>query len=191
MQSFTDSVEDESTEQGFQFVFKCQICGSSYQSPFTASEAAREKAIFNKVSQFGGMFSNKASVAGAFGGQAYRTPEWNKEHDAALKKATTEAESHFHQCPQCHKYVCDNDWKSDASLCSVDAAAKASASAAAPPPAAEKPPQDAVCPKCGQPSGGGKFCNNCGAPLGPQKCAACGTENGPGAKFCGGCGAKL
>jgi len=186
MQSFTSDVEDKSTEQGFQFVFKCQICGSSYESPFMASTAAREKEIFNKVSQFGGMFTNKASLAGAFGGQAYHTPEWNKEHDAALKKATTEAESRFHQCPQCHRYVCDSDWKADASLCSVDAAAKSAV--VAPPPEAASP---AVCPKCGQPSGGGKFCNNCGAPLGPQKCAACGAENGPGAKFCGGCGAKL
>ncbi len=179
-------MEDKSSEQGFQFIFKCQICGASFEPPFTASAAAREKAVFNKVSQFGGMVSNKASLAGAFGGQAYQTPEWTKEHDAALSKATTEAKTHFHQCSKCQKYVCDNDWKSDVSLCSQDAAGAKAASAPVGAAAAE-----AVCPKCGQPSGGGKFCNNCGAPLGPAKCAACGTENAPGAKFCGGCGAKL
>jgi hypothetical protein len=186
MQSFNNNFEDKSTEQGFQFIFKCGICGSPYESAFVASEEAREKAVFNKVAQFGGMFSNKASLAGAMGGQAYQTPQWTKEHDAALQKANAQAISHFHQCPKCHKYVCDNDWKADVSLCSVDAAeAKA---AAAPAPQATSP---AICPKCGQPSGGGKFCNNCGAPLGPVKCAVCGTENSPGAKFCSGCGAKL
>jgi len=186
MQSFGSNFEDKSTEQGFQFVFKCQICGTGYQSAFVASEEAREKAVFNKVSQFGGMFSNKASLAGAFGGQAYQTPQWNKEHDAALKKASDDAVNHFHQCPKCHKYVCENDWKADVSLCSIDAGA-----AKAPPPPQAQAAVPATCPKCGQPSGGGKFCNNCGAPLGPVKCAACGTENSPAAKFCGGCGAKL
>ncbi len=179
-------MEDKSTEQGFQFIFKCEICGASYESAFVASQAAREKAIFNDVSRFGGMFTNKASLASALGGQAYQTPEWNKERGAALQKATAEAMTHFHQCPKCHKYVCDNDWRSDVSLCSIDAAEVK--------PAASPQSQwavPAVCPKCGQPTGGGKFCNNCGAPLGPVKCAACGVENAPGAKFCSGCGAKL
>jgi hypothetical protein len=184
MQSFTSNFEDKSTEQGFQFIFKCEICGNGYESAFTASKDAKEKAAFNKIAQFGGMFSNKASLAGAMGGQAYQTPEWNNERAAALKKASDEAMTHFHQCPKCHKYVCDNDWDKDVSLCSTDAAeAKASA--------APKETAPAICPKCGQPSGSGKFCNNCGAPLGPSKCAACGTENAPGAKFCSGCGAKL
>jgi len=186
MQAFTSNFEDKSTEQGFQFIFKCGICGNGYESAFVASEEAREKAVFNKVAQFGGMFSNKASLANAFGGQAYQTPQWNKERDAALKKASDEAMNHFHQCPKCHKYVCDNDWKADVSLCSVDAA---EAQTRASPQAQGATP--AICPKCGQASGGGKFCNNCGAPLGPSKCAVCGAENAPGAKFCGGCGAKL
>lgn len=184
MQSFGANMEDKSTEQGFQFVFKCAICGSDYESTFVPSEAAREKAVFNDVARFGTMFTNKASIAGALGGQAYHTPAWNKEHDAALQKAIADASSHFHQCPKCHRYVCDNDWKGDVSLCSLDAAGVKPAA-----PAANAIPS--ICPKCGQPTGGGKFCNNCGAPLGPQRCAACGAENPAGAKFCGGCGAKL
>jgi hypothetical protein len=186
MQAFTTNIEDKSTEQGFQFIFKCEICGNGYESKFVPSEEARKKEVFNKVSQFGGMFSSHASLAGAMGGQAYQTPQWNKERDGALQKASTEAMTHFHQCPKCHKYVCDSDWDKDASLCVTDATeAKATATEQA------KAAADAVCPKCGKPSGGGKFCNNCGAPLGEVKCAACGAENQPGAKFCGGCGAKL
>ncbi|MDA4118359.1 MAG: zinc ribbon domain-containing protein [Thaumarchaeota archaeon] len=185
MESLPTNVEDKSTEQGFQFIFKCQICGTGYESDFVASEAAKEKAAFNKVAQFGSMFSNKAYLANALGGQAYQTPQWDKEREAALQKATTEAMTHLHQCPKCHKYVCDNDWKADVSLCTIDAAQ------AHPIASQGNQASPAICPKCGQPSGGGKFCNNCGAPLGPSKCAACGTENPAGAKFCSGCGAKL
>jgi double zinc ribbon protein len=186
MEAAVPNVEDKSTEQGFQFVFKCEICGTTFESAFVASEAAREKAVMNDISKFGGMFSNKAYMAGAFGGQAYKTPAWNKEHDAALNNATTEAMKQLHQCPKCHRYVCDNDWKSDVSLCVVDAGQVKPA-----PVAQSQFEVPTICPKCGQPTGGGKFCNNCGAPLGPVKCPSCGTENAPGAKFCSGCGAKL
>jgi hypothetical protein len=186
--SLATNAEDKSTEQGFQFVFRCQICGAAYESKFVASREAQEKAVFNDIQKFGGMFSRDASLAGALGGQAAHTPAWNNEHDAALKNATAEAMAKFHQCPKCHRFVCDNDWKSDVSLCSADAAQTKSA---AMPQQTQTPTTQATCPKCGQPSGGAKFCNNCGAPLGPVKCAACGTENPPGAKFCGGCGGKL
>ncbi len=186
MQSLGSNVEDKSTEQGFQFIFKCEACGKGFESAFVASQEARKKAVFNDVSRFGSMFSSRASLAGALGGQAYQTPEWTKEHDAALKKATAESAAHLHQCPKCSKYVCDNDWKADVSLCSTDAAALAEPKAVTGAQAGA-----GICPQCGQQSGGGKFCNNCGAPLGPSKCSACGAENSPGAKFCGGCGAKL
>ena len=180
--------EDKSTEQGFQFVFRCQICGAAYESQFIASRAAEEKAVFNDIQRFGGMFSRDASLAGALGGQAAHTPAWNSEHDAALKAATADAMTKLHQCPKCNRFVCDNDWKSDLSLCSVDAA---QTKTAAVPQQVQTSTAPAICPKCGKPSGGGKFCNNCGAPLGPVKCAACGAENAPGAKFCGNCGANL
>jgi hypothetical protein len=186
MQAIPNNVEDKSNEQGFQFIFKCETCGAGFESQFVPSKSSKEKQAFNKISQFGGMFSSHAYMAGAMGGQAYQTPEWNKEREAALKKATDESMTKLHQCPKCHKFVCDNDWSKDASMCSVDAAQLQATSAQK-----TQPEAPAICPKCGQPSGAGKFCNNCGAPLGPSKCAACGTENSPGAKFCGGCGAKL
>jgi len=48
-----------------------------------------------------------------------------------------------------------------------------------------------ICPACGKPAGNGKFCINCGAPLGMIKCPKCGAENPPGTSFCGNCGTKL
>ena len=48
-----------------------------------------------------------------------------------------------------------------------------------------------LCPQCGKPSGEGKFCNNCGAPLAMLKCERCGTKSPVGTRFCGECGNRL
>ena len=207
MQSFTRNYEDRSTEEGFQFVFKCDVCGDGYESSFVGSNSAKKKAFFNKVSSFGSMVNRNAVFAGALGGQAYQTPEWNKEREEVFLKASNEAMSHFHRCPRCHKYVCDSDWNDEASLCSEDApmmaqeagAAKAQAMKEQVWAAAKTQTQfsgevsysQTVCPSCGKTSGSGKFCNNCGAPLGMRKCSNCGTDNNPGVNFCGSCGTKL
>jgi hypothetical protein len=210
LQSFTRNYEDKSTEEGFQFVFKCDICGDGYESAFVASNASKKKGFFNKVSQFGGMVSNKAYLAGALGGQAYQTPEWNKERETAFQQASNEAMTHFHRCPRCHKYVCDQDWNEEAGgICTDDApkmaselsAAKAQASSGQVwawkeqqsqiPYTGDMSARQTVCPNCGKTSGSGKFCNNCGAPLGMKKCPSCGTENNPSVNFCGNCGTKL
>lgn len=47
------------------------------------------------------------------------------------------------------------------------------------------------CPRCkiGVPAGG-RFCNECGAPL-PLICSSCGGENPPAANFCSACGSRL
>jgi len=207
LQSFTKNYEDKSTENGFQFLFKCDVCGDGYESTFIGSNAAKKKNFFNKVSQFGGMVNSNASFAGALGGQAYQTPEWNKEREAAFQQASNEAMSHFHRCPRCHKYVCDADWNDESGLCTDDAPMVASEVNAAKAQTAKdqiwdqaksKPmytgdlsTQQTVCPNCGKVSGGGKFCNNCGSPLGMKKCSSCGTENNPSVNFCGNCGTKL
>jgi predicted amidophosphoribosyltransferase len=48
-----------------------------------------------------------------------------------------------------------------------------------------------ICPACGKPAGSGKFCNNCGTPLGMKICQKCGAKNPPKTNFCGECGTKL
>ncbi|MHB8567760.1 MAG: zinc ribbon domain-containing protein [Nitrososphaerales archaeon] len=207
LQSFTRNYEDKSNENGFQFIFKCDVCGDGYESGFIGSKAAKKKSFFNKVSQFGGAVSNNAYLAGALGGQAYQTPEWNKERETAFQQASNEGMSHFQRCPRCHKYVCDADWNDGSGLCSNDAPMVASEVNAASAQTAKdqiweqaktKPmysgdlsAQQTVCPSCGKVSGGGKFCNNCGTQLGMKKCAGCGTENPPTVNFCGSCGSKL
>jgi hypothetical protein len=208
LQSFTRNFEDKSTEQGFQFVFKCDVCGDGYESTFIGSKASQRRGLFNKVSTFGSMVNYRAGMAGAMGGQAYKTPEWEKEREAAFQQASNDAMAHFHRCPRCHKYVCDSDWNEEAGgLCTDDApkvaseigAAKAQVTKdqvweqakTAAPYAGGLETRQTVCPSCGKTTGAGRFCNNCGAPLGMRKCAQCGTENNPGVSFCGNCGTKL
>lgn len=62
----------------------------------------------------------------------------------------------------------------------------------APQPQPAAPSQQAKCPHCGEMSGGGKFCGNCGRPI-PRKCTCpgCGTDVPDGFKFCPDCGAKI
>ena len=49
-----------------------------------------------------------------------------------------------------------------------------------------------TCPQCGNECpANSKFCNNCGAKLGPVDCPECGFTNPPGTRFCGQCGTKL
>jgi hypothetical protein len=207
LQSFTRNYDDKSTEEGFQFVFKCDICSDGYESNFVASKTHKKKGLFNKVQQFGGMINSNAYLAGALGGQAYQTPEWNKEREVAFQQASNEAMSHFHRCPRCHKYVCDSDWNDESGLCSDDAPQMASEVNAAKAQAMKESifdqakakvaytgdftAQQTVCPSCGKTTGAGKFCNNCGAPLGMKKCPNCGTDNNPSVSFCGECGTKL
>ncbi|MCL5785325.1 MAG: zinc ribbon domain-containing protein [Candidatus Thermoplasmatota archaeon] len=210
LQSFTRNYDDKSTEEGFQFVFKCDVCGDGYQSNFVASATAKKKNFFNKVSRFGGMVSEGMWAAGgALGGQAYRTPAWEKEHEAAFQKASNEALSHFKRCPRCHKYACDLDWNEEAGgLCSDCAPKLASEVGAAKAQVSKEQvwenvraqPQvqqgdlkveQTICPSCGKTAGSGKFCNNCGAPLGMKKCPGCGAENNPGVNFCSNCGGKV
>jgi hypothetical protein len=120
---------------------------------------------------------------------------------------THESMGHFKRCPKCHRYICDNDWNEEAQLCVDDAPREAVEVSVA---RAQKMKDDiqakaaqtqvfsgeiterqTLCPKCGKPAGAGKFCNNCGAPLGMLVCPKCGAQSPMGTGFCGECGNKL
>lgn len=48
-----------------------------------------------------------------------------------------------------------------------------------------------TCPECGfRNPDGVRFCQECGARLGPAVCRKCGAELAPGTRFCGECGAR-
>ena len=134
------------------------------------------------------------------------SPQWHQEHEKAFALAQNEGKGHFSRCPRCKKYVCDNDWNEEPSLC-VDCAPRESVEVAA--ARAEKMVKDikdkaaatqvfkgeinarqALCPQCKKPTTEGKFCSNCGASLAMRKCSRCGAENASGA-FCSECGQRF
>jgi len=217
-QSFTKNYQDLCTEAGFQFVFLCDLCGDGYKSKFVESKTYKKSNLFNmfgRAVQVGadlaGQYNigNAASQGASMMSQAHSgmTPEWHKEYEAAFEQAQNEAKGHFHRCPKCRRYVCDADWNEDDNMCVEDAPRENVEVTAA---RAERMKDEirekaqntsvfhgeierrtTICPACGKPAGEGKFCNNCGAPLGMAVCPKCGAKNAIGIRFCGECGTKM
>lgn len=218
LQPFTDNFADNSTEAGFQFTFFCDLCREGYKTQFIESKTYKKagllrglgRAISLGASLIGKSGTGSTIESGAdFLSERFRgmSPEWHKEHEEAFALAQNEAKEHFHRCPKCKRWVCENDWNEQEGLC-VDDAPRISVEVAA--AKAQKAVQDiqekaastkvftgeieskqTICPRCGKPAGEGKFCNNCGAPLSLIKCPKCGAPSPAEAKFCGECGTKL
>ena len=121
--------------------------------------------------------------------------------------AQNEARKHFHRCPNCNQYVCDQCYNEDAGLCVNDAPRQevyvAQAHAAAMKRNIDEKAETAtvwqgqieskttICPQCGKPAGNGKFCNNCGASMDLKECPQCGARNALAVRFCNNCGMNL
>ncbi len=216
--SFTRNYEDNSTDAGFQFTFFCDLCKEGYKSRFIQSSTYKKKGWLRGlggIASVAGQMSGRYNVGSGidrgtdvlserFEGH---TPEWHKEHEKAFEDAQNESKGHFKRCPKCRQWVCDNDWNEQEGLC-VDDAPRVNVEVAA--ARGKKMAGDiqskaagtqvfmgqieskqTVCPRCGKPSGEGKFCNSCGASLGLIKCPKCGATNQATTKFCGECGTKL
>ncbi len=218
LRSFTRNYEDNSTEAGFQFTFYCDICQDGYKSEFIQSKTYKKRGLFRGLAEG---VSIGASLLGMHnvgygmqrGGDILSerfqgmSPEWQREHEQAFELAKNEAANHFHRCHKCHKWVCDADFNDDEGLCvecaplmNVEiAAAKGRKMVRDIEEKAEKTvvfdgdieKKTIICPECGKPCGEGKFCSNCGAPIGLNQCKRCGATVQPGAKFCNECGSKL
>ena len=218
LQPFTDNFTDNSSEAGFQFTFNCALCGEGYQTKFISSNSYKKGKTAKAI---GGIFGAAAQMLGKYNigygveratdvlGDKFgeMSPEWRKEHDTAFETSQIEAKAHFHRCPKCTNWVCENCWNEQEGLCVECAPREAVEVAAA---RAKKKAEDiagkaaatqvftgeiearqTICPVCGKPAGTGKFCVNCGAPLELVVCSKCGAKNPAGTRFCGNCGEKL
>lgn len=215
LQGFTDNFEDNSTEAGFQFTFFCDLCREGYKTSFIPSKTHGKGQIINGIGRafsLGASFFGRGDIGSTVEhgsdmlGDKYEgmSPEWRQEHDEAFAVAQNEAKGHFHRCPKCKMWVCDNDWNEQDGLC-VDDAPRENVEVAAARGAklvediqarasqtqvftGEIERKQTVCPECGKPAGQGKFCNNCGATLSMSKCTKCGAKNPAESRFCGECG---
>lgn len=210
------NVQDQSTEKGFQWTFACDICGNGFTTTFIQSASAaksRKLGLFGRGAQVLGSVTGQSILRGA-GDAAHTAADygqmsaaWHQEHDAAFMQAVNEAKVHFKKCPRCKRYVDEDDWNEEAGLCTEDAPSLITELQAAKAQTRVEQMQEQVkaqklftgetedratlCPTCGKPSGSGKFCQNCGAPLGYRVCSNCHHQNPPTVNFCGECGTKL
>ncbi len=220
LKAFTRNYQDNSTEAGFQFTFYCDICNDGFRSSFVESETYRKGKGIRTLSRGAGLLGSLiGGRAGDLGRAAERgasvlserfenrSPEWQKEHEAAFIRAQNEAQEHFHRCHSCNRYVCDACYNEDEGLCTdcaprqevYVAKARAEAMRRNIDQAGETATvwkgtiesKTTVCPNCGKPAGAGKFCNNCGASMELKTCPNCGTKNALTVKFCNNCGTNL
>jgi len=203
---FTDNYDDLSTENGFQFRFRCEGCGNGYMSSWRPNKVGIAGSVLRGAgSMLGGIFGRAASgsyeIQRAIGGP---------EHDHALEEAVAEIRPQFVQCKRCGQWVCEQVcWNKERTLCARCApimqrelAAK-QASIAVEQAEAKLRERDltegvdvtsqatVLCPSCGEETQPGKFCSACGAKLAAKsECPRCGAQVPPGARFCPECGQK-
>ncbi|PWB53474.1 MAG: zinc ribbon domain-containing protein [Anaerolineales bacterium] len=209
---FTRNYEDLSTNQGFQYEFKCDRCGTGYRTRFQPSVLGTAASALSTASNIFGGFLNSLSNAG----ENMRSASWEKAHDEAFLKAVEEIKPDFIQCPRCTSWVCKKTcWNEKRGLCKqcapdlgVEMAAAQASRTTEEIWAHSKVAEEdlammkeeawregvrATCPSCGKPlPGKTKFCPECGAEvLADIKCAQCGAKLAANAKFCPECGAKV
>lgn len=208
---FTRNYSDLSTDQGFQFEFYCDRCGSGYRTRFQSSTlGAVSGALDTASSLFGGIFNRAADL-----GERVRSSSWEKAHDDAFVRAMEELKPDFIQCPRCSNWVCRKScWNTKKGLCKECApdlgvemaAAQTSRTVEEIWAHSQMAEEDremlqekswregvrATCPNCNAPlATNAKFCPECGAKIAATAfCTECGAKLQPGTKYCPECGAK-
>lgn len=209
---FTRNYSDLSTNQGFQFEFYCDRCGTGYRTRFAPSALGTVTSALDAAGGlFGGVFGRAADL-----GERARSATWEKAHDEAFVNAMQELKPDFIQCPRCSSWVCRSScWNTKKGLCKECApdlgvemaAAQASRTVEEVWAHSQMAEEDrdmlkekswregvrATCPECNAPLAANvKFCPECGAKIQAQAhCTECGTKLSPGAKFCPECGTRV
>jgi len=210
--TFTRNYSDLSTNEGFQFEFFCDRCGTGYRTRFQPTALGRVSGALNAASSmFGGVFGRAADL-----GERARSATWEKAHDEAFLKAMEALRPDFIQCPRCSSWVCRkscwNDNKGLCKQCAPDlgvemAAAQSSRTVQEVWAHSQMAEEDramlkekswregarATCPACEAPLPAKvQFCPECGEKiLAAKHCSECGAKLAVTAKFCGECGAKV
>lgn len=206
---FTNNYRDCSTDNGFQFEFYCDGCGTGLMSQFKASKLGMAGGVLKAAGNFFGGLGGAASAS-----DSARELMRGKERDEALREAVDEAKKVFKLCGRCGKWNCVQAcWNEKRNLCekcapdldeelaSVQDNVKVEQMWRKARSADMLSDIDvtrdggkkagAACQACGA-AVTGKFCGECGAEVKSKLfCTGCGGEYTAGAKFCGSCGNKL
>lgn len=199
---FTSNYTDLSDNHGFQFEFRCDVCGTGYRSEFIRSNLGTAGSILQGASGLlGGIFGSASNVANRAQDLTDRGAR-----DEALQKASNEIMPLFTRCPRCNNWVDETCWNEQRGLCvscapklqsemeatraQVEIQQMQQAISAQTVFSGDTTAKATVCPSCGKPVGSEKFCSNCGTALTNPKCTQCGADLAAGARFCGNCGAK-
>jgi hypothetical protein len=199
---FTSNYQDLSNNQGYQFEFRCDVCGSGYRSEWQKNLLGTGASILGGASNIIGGLWGARSVADS----AQEITD-RGARDKALEKACNEIMPLFHRCVRCNNWVDETCFNAPRGLCvncapNLQAEMEAERSSVEINQMREAMQTQAVfsgdlstkqteCPNCGRPVGSEKFCGNCGTPLGQAKCSKCGADLAPGTRFCGNCGNKV
>ena len=111
---FVKNYNDHSTNNGFQYEFHCDRCGSGFRTKFKPWGIATATNVANAVgSMLGGIFSTAANL-----GERAKSAAWEKAHDEAYVSAVAEIKPEFIQCPRCSSWVCRKScWNMKKGLC--------------------------------------------------------------------------
>jgi len=198
---------DNSNNQGYQFSFHCDICGREYKCTYIASQAAKSASTAHFASELLGGTLGYMVRQQSSGDQL--SAKQRQEKDDAFGRSWAEIQPYFRKCPKDHRWACVDCWNPDTNLCVTCSPRLGVEMAAVQSEVAVQQMRQQVyqskqfdgdvtkkvgaqCPSCHQyVTGGGKFCNFCGAMIAQSGCATCGHQNPPNAKFCGGCGAPV
>ena len=208
---FVRNYSDLSSDQGFQFEFYCDRCGTGYRTRFKTSATGTVSQALDAVNSFaGGLFQRVSNLT-----SSVHSAAWERSHDNAFTEAIKEVENDFVQCPRCQSWVCrERCWNNSKGLCKECApdlgvemsAAQVSRSVEEVWAHAQMAEEDkklsdenwkevirASCPSCGcSLEKNSKFCPECGEKLTLAKyCPGCGEKLNDNAKFCINCGTKL
>jgi hypothetical protein len=106
---FTDSYEDLTTSDGFQFRFYCERCDADYVSEMQPCPPEPDEGFLNGVGELLAEATENGHCAAECETEAAKR--------AALRTAVAEVRDHFHQCPQCGEWVCDQCWNEAMLMC--------------------------------------------------------------------------
>jgi hypothetical protein len=100
-QAFTKNHRDHSNNNGFQFEFFCDKCGSGQRSPFKVNTLGLAASVLKAAGAiFGGGY--RVGHGADHLNDAFRGPAW----DSAFKEAILESKPLFRQCTLCGDWVC-------------------------------------------------------------------------------------